>query len=85
MYYFSVAGTSQLHVKFCDVLQDPFPYHFDQTSSKTTPVADPRFPVGGGAEPLGGANLRRGQFSAKMYAKMKELDPVWGGAPAAPP
>ena len=40
----------------------------------------------GGAEPLGGTNLRRGCFLAKMYAKLKELDPVGGGgAPAAPP
>ena len=28
----------------------------------------------------GGTNLRRGYFSAKMYAKMKELDPVGGGS-----
>ena len=33
----------------------------------------------------GGANLRRGYFSAKMYAKTKELDPVGGRVPAAPP
>ena len=42
------------------------------------------FPLGG-AEPLGGTNLQRGNFLAKMYAKMKELDPVGGvcagGAP----
>ena len=39
-------------------------------------------PVGGG----GGANLRHVHFLAKMYAKMKEIDPVGGGgAPAAPP
>ena len=44
------------------------------------PVADPGFPVGGGAEPLGGVDLQRGCFSAKTYAKMKELDPVGGGA-----
>ena len=43
-------------------------------------MADPGFLVGGGAEPLGGANLRRGHFSVKMYAKTKELDPVGGGA-----
>ena len=43
-------------------------------------VADPGFPVGGGGgEPLGGGtDLRRGHFSVKMYAKTKELDPVWG-------
>ena len=47
-------------------------------------MADPGFPVGGG----GGADLRRIHFSAKMYAKMKEIDPVGGeGARAggAPP
>ena len=46
-------------------------------------MADPGFPVGGG----GGANLRRGHFLGKMYAKMKELDPVGGGGAraAAPP
>ena len=39
------------------------------------------FPLGG-AEPLGVANLRRGHFSAKTYAKTKELDPV-GGRPGS--
>ena len=49
-------------------------------------VADPGFPVGGVPSRLGGANLQRGYFLAKMYAKMKELDPVGGGrAPAVPP
>ena len=34
----------------------------------------------GGADPLGGgADLRRVHFSAKMYVKMKEIDPVGGG------
>ena len=44
-------------------------------------MADPGFPVGGGA------NLRCVHFSAKMHAKTKEMDPVGGGghAPAAPP
>ena len=47
-------------------------------------MADPGFPVGGGAETLGGVtDLRRGCFSAKTYAKMKEFDPVGGGG--APP
>ena len=41
-------------------------------------MADPGFPVEGGID------LQHGCFSAKTYAKMKELDPV-GGAPAAPP
>ena len=48
-------------------------------------MADPGFPVGGGG---GGANLRRIHFSAKTYAKMKEIDPVGGGEGArrgAPP
>ena len=36
-------------------------------------VADPGFPVGGGA------NLRHVHFLAKTYAKMKEMDPVGGG------
>ena len=46
-------------------------------------------PLGGGADPLGGANLRHIHFSAKMYAKTKEMDPVGGGgavdAPLDPP
>ena len=42
-------------------------------------VADPGFPG------WGGANLRRVHFSVKMYAKTKEMDPVGGRAPAAPP
>ena len=49
--------------------------------SKCTVVADPGFPVGGGggAEPLGGTNLQCGHFLVKMYAKIKEFDPVAGG------
>ena len=43
------------------------------------------FPLGG-RRPVGGANLRCLHFSAKTYAKMKEIDPVGGGgAPVAPP
>ena len=39
-----------------------------------TPVADPGFPVGRGAD------LRPGHFSAKTYMNTKELGPVgeWG-------
>ena len=37
------------------------------------------FPLGGGTDPLGGANLRCIHFLVKMYAKMKEIDPVGGG------
>ena len=55
-------------------------------------MVDPGFPVGGGANPLGGTNLQHVHFSAKTHAKMKEIDPVGGGgggggggAPAAPP
>ena len=46
-------------------------------------MADPGFPIGGG----GGADLQRIHFLAKMYAKMKEMDPVGGAghAPAVPP
>ena len=53
-------------------------------------VADLGFPVGGALSRWwgggGGADLRRGHFPAKTYAKMKELDPVWGGGhvPATP-
>ena len=32
----------------------------------------------------GGFGLQRGHFSVKMYAKMKELGPVGGRAPARP-
>ena len=46
------------------------------------------FPFGG-ADPLGEgggvADLPCGRFSVKMYAKMKELGPVWGGMRRAPP
>ena len=44
------------------------------------------FPLGG-RRPVGGAtNLRHVPFSAKTYAKMKELNPVGrGGASGAPP
>ena len=34
---------------------------------------------------MGGFGLQRGHFSAKMYAKMKELGPVGGRAPGTPP
>ena len=40
----------------------------------------------GGADPLGGgANLQCIHFSAKTYAKTKEMDPVGGGRPLDPP
>ena len=46
-------------------------------------VADPGFPVGGAPTRWGGgANLRCVHFLAKTYAKMKEIDPVGGGAHA---
>ena len=49
-------------------------------------VVDPGFPVGGGgADLLGGTNLRCVHFLAKTYAKMKEIDPVGGYVLAAPP
>ena len=51
-------------------------------------VADPGFPLGGVPTHWGDANLRRVHFSAKTYAKTKEIDPVRGGggrAPVAPP
>ena len=48
-------------------------------------VADPGFPVGGALTHWGGANLQHIHFSAKMYVKTKEIDPVGGHAPAAPP
>ena len=41
-------------------------------------VADPGFPVWGGADPLGGQPLTWVQFSVKTYTKTKELDPVGG-------
>ena len=34
-------------------------------------MADPEFLVGG-------TDFRRGSFSAKTFAKMKDLGPVWG-------
>ena len=43
------------------------------------------FPLGG-ADLLGwGTDLQCVHFSAKTYAKMKEMDPVGGGAMVAPP
>ena len=48
--------------------------------------ADPGFPVGGGANPVGGgADVRCGHISQNLYVKMKEFWSVGGGAPAAPP
>ena len=44
-------------------------------------VADPGFPVRGVlSHCVGGANLQHRHFLVKMYVKMKELDPVGGGA-----
>ena len=40
------------------------------------------FPLWGGADPLGGTNLRRIHFSVETYAKTKEIDPVGGGGGA---
>ena len=31
-----------------------------------------------GVHPLGSVDLQRVYFSVKMYAKMKELGPIWG-------
>ena len=44
------------------------------------------FPLGVGAPSrLVGTDFRRGHFLVKMYAKMKELDPIGGGAPPLDP
>ena len=40
----------------------------------------PRISHWGGADPLGGTNLRRVHFLVKTYAKTKEIDPVGRGA-----
>ena len=48
-------------------------------------MADPGFPVGGAPSRWGGADLQRGCYSEKTYAKMKELDPVGRRVLAAPP
>ena len=47
-------------------------------------VADPGFPVGG-CQPHGGANSWGGYISKNLYVKTKELGPLGGRAPAAPP
>ena len=43
-------------------------------------VADPGFPVGGGADPLGGHQPPTHTLFGEMYAKTKEIDPVGGCA-----
>ena len=48
-------------------------------------MADPGFPVGGAPTHWGGTNLRCVHFLAKMYAKMKEIDPVGGGRAGGAP
>ena len=48
-------------------------------------MADPGFPIGVAATRWGGADLRRGYFSVKMYVKVKELGPVGGVRRARPP
>ena len=48
-------------------------------------MADPGFPLGGGAKPQGGgANLLFGKKFAEDYLKMKEFGPG-GRVPGAPP
>ena len=47
-------------------------------------MADPRFPIGG-ADPLGAPTSNTNTFWQKTFVKMKELDPVGGCVPAAPP
>ena len=49
------------------------------------PVADPGFPVGGGVDFVGGVDSRGGYVSKILYVKTKELGPLWGGVPGAPP
>ena len=49
------------------------------------PVADPGFPIGGGANPWGGANLQCIHFLVKTYAKTKEIDPVGGACAGSSP
>ena len=52
---------------------------------RSNTVADPGFPVEGRAPVRGGVDLRRGHFSGKIYAKMKELGPIRGVRRARPP
>ena len=47
-------------------------------------MADPGFPIGGVPTHWGGATSDA-YFLAKTYVKMKEMDPVGGHMPAAPP
>ena len=57
-----------------------------QCGKASFPVVDPGFPIGGGHQPVGGgADLQCVHFLAKTYVKMKEIDPVGGHMPAAPP
>ena len=48
-------------------------------------MADPGFPVGRHGPIRGDVDLRCGHFSAKMYAKMKEMGPIGGRALGTPP
>ena len=56
---------------------------FRKTSCHQWRIQD--FPLGGAPTHWGGADLQYVHFSAKTYAKTKEIDPVGGRAPAAPP
>ena len=58
--------------------------YINESVAFTFAVADRGFPVGGG-DPLGAVDLRRGHFSAKVFAKMKELDIVARGYALARP
>ena len=54
------------------------PITFHKFNWQLNTLADPGFPVGGRGAIRGGVDSRCGHFSAKMYAKMKELGPVGG-------
>ena len=49
-------------------------------------MADPGFPIGGrGPRRGGGVDSRGGYVSENLYVKMKELGPLGGRVPGAPP
>ena len=59
--------------------------HTNPSSNEIKSGADPGFPVGGGADPLGGANIRFCQIFPKTAWNQENFGPWGGRAPGRPP
>ena len=65
--------------KFADLIKD---LKYEYQSISPLSVADPGFPIGGVADPLGGAPTSDAYTFWQKHVKTKEIDPVGGGGGA---